>query len=49
MMAGVAVKDIPFSELFSDWVTASKATWLPQQVPIANALMSINVQVSHKW
>jgi hypothetical protein len=45
MMAGAAVKDIPFSQLFSDWVAASKATWLPQQVPIANALMSINVQV----
>lgn len=48
MAPGAAVQDIPFSQLFSDWAAANKAAWLRQQVPIANALMTINVQVRHK-
>lgn len=38
--------DMPFSQLFSDWVAANQPTWQPQQIPVANALMTINVQVS---
>jgi hypothetical protein len=40
-----ATDDIPFSQLFSDWVDSNMGKWQPQQVPIANALMTINVQV----
>jgi hypothetical protein len=36
---------MPFSQLYSDWVAANAASWQPQQFPIANALMNINVQV----
>jgi hypothetical protein len=40
-----APKDLPFSQLFSDWVASNSKTWQPEQVLAANAIMSINVQV----
>ena len=40
-----APADLPFSQLFSDWVAANVASWQPQQLSVANALMTINVQV----
>lgn len=42
-----APEDIPFSQLFSDWVDSNEGRWQPQQEPIANALMTTNVQV--RW
>lgn len=39
-----APQDIPFSQLFNDWVSSNEGRWAPQQVAIANALMTINVQ-----
>lgn len=44
-LAGGAQQDLPFSQLFSDWVASNAARWQPQQLPVANALMTINVQV----
>lgn len=40
-----APKDIPFSQLYSDWVASNSKTWQPEQVQAANAIMTINVQV----
>lgn len=45
-VVAAAPADLPFSRLFSDWVAANTPSWQPQQVPVANALMTINVQVS---
>jgi hypothetical protein len=40
-----APKDIPFSQLYSDWIASNSKTWQPEQVQAANAIMTINVQV----
>lgn len=44
-----APTDLPFSELYSDWVATNKRAWQPQQVPLANAIMTIQVQVSQGY